>query len=225
MKKLRALLLSVVLLTAGLAGPALATPVTVQFTGSGGFGIGAADLTAAQNAGVPVLNLTVEPADPYLTIFAQELNQITPFPANGSEPHTAVSTWRMENPDDAVPPRDLATTYLVFATTVDYTVGGSTVSYDNAKVGLTIDAADGWVIVQSTGGNFYPAINVGALESGMISDPFVVRYFIDGPVTQVGQTYYLPQFIIGRAEVPEPGTFALFGLGLVGLAATRRRRR
>ena len=42
----------------------------------------------------------------------------------------------------------------------------------------------------------------------------------------MGNTFILPQLRIGLGfePIPEPGTFALFGLGLMSLALKRRRR-
>ena len=64
---------------------------------------------------------------------------------------------------DNVSAHDLAgATYLLFTHTDPYSVDGTLVDYADSNVGLTIDAALGWVIVKAVdptaGAFYYPAI-------------------------------------------------------------------
>lgn len=217
MKTRLPLLAALAVLIAGSAAPALADPITLTFNGPDGFGLDPDEVAASE---LDVITLPhVGPADPFLVIFSQDLGSVDPFPAGGAGPHHATSTWRMTNPTDMDQPE----AFILFVTAEDFSVGGAMVSYADDAVGLTLDPDAGWVVVNA-GGYLYPALGVGPLGSGIITDPFAVNYYVDGPLTQIGQTYYLPKLRIGLATVPEPGTFALVGLGLALMAATRRRR-
>ena len=229
---------AIAFLVAAFASTAHATPVTVIFNGYNGFGISEVDaLDAAANFGIPILTPDyVGPATDILDIFSQDLDgsSIQPFPPTGDGPHTATSEWRMQNVADF----DLNGSVLMLFVTVDpFEIGGSLFDYPDGNVGLTLDAADGWFLVKTSfleGDEqidlYYPALLLAleSLEAGEVTDPFDVHYFIDQEIMQLANTFVLPQFRIGlgysATPIPEPGTFALFGIGLAALAVRRQRR-
>ncbi len=113
---------------------------------------------------------------------------------------------------------------------------------DNA--GIVIDADTGWIVVQATDdpNGFpevfsYPGVLLDFSQTGMDCGGqslaaeqacVAVQYFIENPNDNLfpeGQDAILglPELQILMAVVPEPGTGSLVALGLVGLAARRRR--
>lgn len=127
--------------------------------------------------------------------------------------------------------------YLLFTHTDPYTVGGMSIDYTDANVGITIDADLGWVIVKASAGGvdyYYPAILLdrtasnpldGLIADGATSDPFAVHYVVKEPIVLASGDYWWPDLEIGYGNiVPEPSTALLFGLGLVGFGLRGRRR-
>jgi hypothetical protein len=210
------------------AGPALATPVTVMFDGPDGFGVSEEDaLAASADYGIEILTMPwVGNSDPILSVLSQDLLEGTvyPFPPSGSGPNTATSVWQMQNVSEF----DLGTTYLLFVTSDPHDSSGTPIEYADSNVGLTIDADAGWAFIRVEYEDsylYYPAIQLGALDAGALSDFFDVYYYVTEPVVESGTTYEFPALRLGMATspVPEPGTAVLLGIGLGGLAAVRRR--
>lgn len=125
----------------------------------------------------------------------------------------------------------------------DDLLGTDTMPDDNA--GIVIDPDTGWIVVQATdnpGGVPTVFSYVGVLldftQTGVdcggqsllpLQACVGVSYFIENPNDNLfpeGQDAILglPELQILMAVVPEPGTGSLLALGLVGLAAARRRR-
>jgi hypothetical protein len=205
--------------------------MTVMFDGNDGFGVSeVAAMDAQANGGIDIVTPEfVGEATNILSIVSQNLQigSIDPFPPLDSGPHTAISNWQAQNESDF----DLiGSTYLLFVTTDPSEAGSETIAYQDSDIGLTIDPDAGWVLVRSEdplSGDvyYYPALQLGSLESGEITDAFALRYFIDGAMEVVGGTYVLPELRIGLGftVVPEPSSGALITLPLLGLLASRRR--
>ena len=125
----------------------------------------------------------------------------------------------------------------------DDLLGTDAMPDDNA--GLVIDADTGWIVVQATDDvNQVPTVfsyvgvpldfsqtgaDCGGQSLAAEQACVAVTYFLENPNDNLfpeGQDVILglPEFQILMAVVPEPGTGSLLALGLVALAAGRRRR-
>lgn len=232
-------------LISGVA-PAGATPVDVFFNGpsagSNAYGISLASaIDARDNFGVPILT----PSQPLAVLAGRlsvdlppssslELNPTRPT----SDHNTAISNWQIENTSGSVLS---GASFLLFTHTTPYDVGSNTIEYDDANVGLRIDAEDGWVIMRGQADGvdyYYPALlldrSAANPDDGSLSVgervAASIHYIVNEPMTGIrsnGRTnYYLPQLQLGFAQavvVPEPGTALLLGLGLTLLAVRQKR--
>jgi len=165
----------------------------------------------------------------------QSLHSFGPDPPTAAQ-NRANSSWSVEN----VSGSDLfGASYLLFTHADPFEKEGVLIDYEDTNVGLTIDAALGWVIVQAMAGGqtfYYPAVLLdrsvqnpldGVLVNGVPSDPFALKYVVNEPLVQAppgSGTFQLPELSIGRAftAVPEPASGGLLALGLVALALRRR---
>lgn len=238
------LLFSMLCATA-LAGPAAAAPTTVYFDGPfiGGEHKGLA--AGSLPGGVPILDIDVYTVTGSLAVTNQSADgtNIGPGPA----PNQVTSEWVVDNLYGSFPGQ----VYLLFATALNDPDAPFTTTYNtdftdemneaHDRAGLVIDPATGWVVVQTEDALnnpfYYLGVplsfgNAGADCGGvtlLASEACVdVTYFLENPDAQVfsggaQDVLVLPQLGILMAVVPEPGTGLLLSLGLIGLAAHRRR--
>jgi hypothetical protein len=213
------------------ANPALAVPFAATFTGPDGYGISMADaLDASDNFGIPIIMTQfLDDSDPFLTVVSQvlDIDSVDPFPP-GSGPTVATSDWQIQNQSSI----DLiGSTYLVFIANSDFSVGGEEVLYDDEKVGVVMESADGWVLIKvfDTVRDvylYYPALFIdNSFLAGEQTGDVPITYYVNQELAILNSTIELPryQLAVGFTPVPEPGTAALLAFGLIGLAVYRRR--
>ncbi len=220
------------LLSALLALPAAAVPLTVWLQPNGGFGFDAASSTAASNAGVDTLpdsqffaNPSSGPARITITT-PPSIPGTSVQNATFSNPSTGSSTWTVTAQDRAYSdlwiviqghdPGDPEGTY-----------------YDaNEKIGLSIDSSDpNWALVHPSGfpSVTYLAYFIGDLAQGDSSD-VSIQYAIAKALKVVQQNPQLcvfPQYRVNFLElavVPEPVVISLLAFGGTLLAIRKRRR-
>jgi hypothetical protein len=222
----------VLLLAAGVAAPAAATPVTVFFDGPSGFGVSAASAAAAEAAGVEFRYPGfVGSASGVLSVSSQVLQGDANSQSSlllAQSGNTATSIWTVEN----VSSIDLrGETYFLFVTGMAFSIDGEIVEYGDANVGLSIDPARDWVLVRTSmepgQGYYYPAVALGSLGAGASAAPFAVNYVVDQPIQRLATNkLVLPQFAAGMGfePIPEPTAGVLMGLGLALLAVVLQRR-
>lgn len=231
---------SALLVAVGLALPlaaARADSIAVVFDGpiSGGqhFGLSADGAAAAQSAGVALLDAPLQSARNRLQIVAQELETLNLTPGDLVPPFEVRSGWTARNVSGSAL-GDIV--YLVFTTAdsreVLLSTGAVTADYDETRVGLRIDSADGWVLFQATdallGTLYYPARRLGSLPTDAQAEVDVNYYlgqlltYPDGSVTRVP----LPRLRIAMAviPIPEPQSALVLAVGLALLGAITRAR-
>jgi hypothetical protein len=184
-------------------------------------GISEAAALAAQAAGVSIIDL-----DAGLSSYTGMLSVSVqnPIPGNNvSEPKTADGMWTISYLSQTPIPDDRFL-YVVFATTVDP-------FYAPGNVGLDINPEHWAIFLGQRGGVdvYFPAFLLGtlALGDGPIEVP--VHYLVRNQDLKPGEggSFVLPQIqtAVTTAPVPEPSAVAMFALGLLSVAASRRHRR
>jgi hypothetical protein len=196
------------------------------------WGVSAASASAAQSAGITLLNAPISEVSGNLDIVNQDLGSLTLTKDDLVTPFNVTSHWTAESEQNFAS----SVVWLVF-TSIDprtFTVGGQTkdVNYDPTKVGLRADSNAGWVLIQtsapSLGTLYYPAVRLGPLD---LQEREVVNvpYFLQQLVTfdnNGSKILPLPKLRIAIATtpIPEPTTALLLVAGLCGLAVRARAR-
>lgn len=216
--------------------PATAVPVDVFFTGpmtssDTRFGMSLADAVDARDSfGIPWVTPAIlgGVGSSYAT-FQSPVLTFSPNPPTSPTANFGTEQWTVENTSGGSLE---GSNFLIFTHTDVFTKSGVTIDYLDENVGLTIDAALDWVIVEAPSGAFgtfyYPAIELnGITANGAVSDPFFVDYVVNEPLVQAPASsgiFQLPQLAIGRGftPVPEPGAAALLAAGLTALGIGRR---
>ena len=238
------------------AGPAAGTTVctptqcTVFFSGPDGFGLDSGDATEVSGElGIPILQgveLFSTSGTLAETILFDPVLDLDPFPPSALGPNVATTEWTIRNitgSTDAGPDPDLIDNvfylFVGFGKKDEFgnvpsfmDPSGNTVGYGSTPLGLILDTANPWVLLEAFDSDlnqtfFYPAVDLGSIARGAEADPFDVGYFIGGPLQEpLPSIFVLPRFQVGAGftVIPEPAAALLLGLGLAGLAVTRPRR-
>jgi hypothetical protein len=234
-----------VALVAALAGPATALPLF--FTGPSNYGtsqaevnssismdpaIGLLDLDATQfdfslagGASLPNPTCADAPGDPScldLTVVLPPSVSVDLSPnPSPSDPTRATSAWQITNTSGFA----LDVAYLVFVTSF------GALSGDPALVGIDPVGSQNYSVIGFDAGVLgrinYAAIALGAMGIGATREISVNYAIADELIPGEDMNLLLPvlniQAVVSPAIIPEPGTFSLFALGVLGLAAKRRR--
>jgi hypothetical protein len=226
------------------ASSAWADPVTVFFDGVNHEGMSE---QSALDSGLQILTGDTFAALGVIDVTSQVgADGVVVPPADATNPFAITSAWTIES---LMSVSVIGNPYLLFATAEDRTLtfdpsdpsDDFTTSYNPSEVGLTVDASDGWAIVQGESGGqavYYVGISLGDLLDAVGSTTVVdVNYFLlqafpDNAVLDpndpdmLDEILALPQLdlLVAFNVVPEPGTGLLVGLGLLGLAGSRHRR-
>ena len=241
-------LLPILLVGVALACPALGDPITVYFDGT--VFAGEHRGLAAPPLGVPVLTADLFGVGGALGVVNQSGNG-THIPLGSPPPNQVTSHWAVENLyGDFGNPVYLLFAQLenhpTLPTSYDVDFTDEPDSEANDHAGLVIDPASGWRIFETVvdiddvaTSFYYVGVPLGSFaNAGMNCGGFIliadqtcvaVTYFLESPEDNLfpsgpNSTLGLPQLQIMMAVIPEPATASLLALGLVGLAAARRRR-
>lgn len=163
------------------------------------------DLSISQDLDSPVV--LQNPQDPTRADATPGVADLPSF----VDPFVAESVWTVRNTSGA-PLEDVALAFVL----PDFS------SYPAVPVGL--DAGLLQILRFDAGEVLHlGAVLLGDLGPGASTD-VTVRYVVAGPLpTEDGRLVMPPLSTLGLAEVPEPGTALLLGLGVVALAGRRRR--
>jgi hypothetical protein len=161
--------------------------------------MGGTDCTASFDSGCIALRVEIEPW--------------TSTTTDGTGPIEADANWKVTNSTG----QHLSHAYMLLVSSAGAITG------EEALVGIDPDPDDDYLIVELDG--LYAAtIYLGPLAPGESGD-VTVHYRVADDLEFVDGEYVLPQLLIQAAvlPVPEPGALSLFAVGLVGIAAWRRR--
>lgn len=210
-----------------------ADAVTLFFDGTVDGEISGISEASALSSGLDILTLPTFSSSGVIDVIDQTADGtvIGPIGTEVPDPFEVTSTWTVESLMQTSAVGDLL---LLFAAplnvTVDTNSGMQSTMYDLAtEVGLSVDAAEGWVIVRDVSGSetaYYVGITLGNLLESLGATTMIdVNYHLIGPDQfPIGgdAVVPLPMMMLRVAQVPEPGTGLLLGLGLLGLGVKRR---
>jgi hypothetical protein len=221
-----------------LAGTPQAEAVSIYFTGPNGIGV---SRSMALATGLPIFNVAPSGlTDIGLKIITPNpVTQDTKATSDGtrSDPATGTTDWKVINVGLGDPNDE--NLWLVF-----YSHSVLDPHYPNLnprKLGLEISGPD-WAFFNPPGAPeyFLPALYLGDMDKCTVpgapqktaacpADSRAlahIQYRVLRDLKLVEGTFMYPQYWTGRvnAPIPEPSSVLLFAAGVVGLAASRRRR-